>query len=181
MRIVHLSFGVVMLAMSQTPGSFDGNIILGRPTDHSITASVMSAGGLEAYLEFGVAGGRYTNQTAAATLPPGRPAEFVLEKLRPNTRYYYRLRYRRAREARYAEGDENSFETQRSPGSIFTFGVQGDSHPERGNSMYHPDLYRRTLENVRHARPDFKRNSRHPGLSALRRRRVSVGHYRFGP
>ena len=37
----------------------------------------------------------------------------------------------------------------------FTFGVQGDSHPERLDRMYHPDLYVRTMEIVRHDRPDF--------------------------
>ena len=33
--------------------------------------------------------------------------------------------------------------------------MQGDSHPERRNIMYHPDLYLRTLRQVANARPDL--------------------------
>ena len=63
-------------------------------------------------------------------------------------RYYYRFRSPQP-------GPENTFHTQRAPGSTSTFGVQGDSHPERLGKMYDPDLYVRNLENVRNDRSDF--------------------------
>jgi hypothetical protein len=54
-----------------------------------------------------------------------------------------------------SEGSEYSFHTQRSPGSTFTFALQGDSHPERYGKMYDPDLYVLTMNNVSRDQPDF--------------------------
>jgi hypothetical protein len=59
----------------------------------------------------------------------------VLEPLKPDTRYFYRLRHRQPGQADFAEAPQSSFHTQRSPGSTFIFGVQGDSHPERLDRM----------------------------------------------
>ena len=129
--------------------------ILGRPTDRSITVSVLAAEDLESFVEYGVQPGAYAAKTAATKSASGKPFEILLEKLKPNTRYYYRLRYRRPGETAYAAGADCTFHTQRAPGSGFIFGVQGDSHPERLNRMYQPELYVRTMENVRRDRPDF--------------------------
>lgn len=131
------------------------NQILGRPTDHSITLSVLAPNNGEVFVEYGVKPGAYTGKTKAAAVQSGKPVEIALDSLRPGTRYYYRLRHRQAGEAAYVAGAENSFETQRPSGSTFTFGVQGDSHPERLDRMYRPELYLRTMENVRRDRPDF--------------------------
>ena len=85
-------------------------LALGRPTDRSITLSVLAPTDLEAYAEYGTAPGQYPEQT---------------------------------------------FMTQRAAGSTFTFGVQGDSHPERDGEMFDAELYARTVERVREERPDF--------------------------
>lgn len=37
----------------------------------------------------------------------------------------------------------------------FSFGVQGDSHPERAGKMFSADLYRLNLQNVAKANPAF--------------------------
>lgn len=129
-------------------------VILGRPTDHTIALSVLATGNLEAFVEYGVEPRAYTEKTPPIKSQAGKPFEILLGHLKPNTHYAYRLRYRTPGDAQYALGSEESFETQRSPGSVFTFGVQGDSHPERRNSMYDPDLYLRTMRDVR-AQPDF--------------------------
>ena len=39
------------------------SVILGQPTDKSVTASILSAEPCEAYIEFGPAGGNYTHKT----------------------------------------------------------------------------------------------------------------------
>jgi hypothetical protein len=129
--------------------------ILGRPTGRSITVSVLAAVELEVFFEYGVAPGAYKATTSAMRSQPGKPLDVLLEPLQPNTRYYYRMRHRRPGEGGYSAGVEYSFQTQRAPGSAFTFGVQGDSHPERRNTMYDPDLYVRTMQNVERDRPDF--------------------------
>jgi phosphodiesterase/alkaline phosphatase D-like protein len=69
--------------------------------------------------------------------------------LQPNKRYFYRIRYLNS------SGQEHSFFTQRSPGSTFTFDIQGDSHPERTKNQFNPDLYTRTLLSAAADQPDF--------------------------
>lgn len=44
--------------------------------------------------------------------------------------------------------------TQRSPGSTFSFDIQGDSHPERPQQN-DPELYRGTLLSAASDQPDF--------------------------
>ena len=144
--VVALCLGLWAQRQNQAPLTFTQ--ILGRPTGHSITVSVLSPEDLEAYFEYGVKPGVYTAKTIAAKIQADKPLEILLDKLQPNTRYYYRMRSPHA-------GPEYTFQTQRTPGNTFTFGVQGDSHPERLNRMYNPDLYVRTMQNVQKDRPDF--------------------------
>ena len=155
MRTLRAALLVAVAAMSQTQPVFDGTVILGRPTNRSVVVGVMSAGGGEVFIEYGTQAGSYGSTTGPVAIAASKPLEIALDKLKPNTHYFYRLRYRLGGAAEYAAGEAGSFETQRTPGSAFTFGVQGDSHPERTNSMFHPDLYARTLDNVRRDRPDF--------------------------
>ena len=150
-----LLVGVFGYGLAQAPGTFDGSIILGRPTDRSITLNVLANRSLATYVEYGIRPGAYAGKTGVAKLEPGKPLEIALEPLKRDTRYYYRLRYRQPGAAEYSAAAENSFHTQRPPGGTFTFGVQGDSHPERLDRMYRPDLYVRTIEIVRRDRPDF--------------------------
>ncbi len=145
----------VMILLSPVFADSTMTLILGRPTGHSITVSVLADRDLEAFVEYGIKPGAYPGKTAATKSQANKPFEVLLDRLTPNTRYYYRLRCSESSEAEYTAGAEYSFHTQRPAGSTFTFGLQGDSHPERLDRMYHPDLYVRTMENVRRDRPDF--------------------------
>ena len=129
--------------------------ILGRPTDRSIAVSVLAPWEIEFLVEYGVSPGRYAAKTASKKSGAGQPVEIEIDGLKPDTRYYYRLRSRQQRNSDYLEGEENSFHTQRAPGSTFTFALQGDSHPERYGKMYDPDLYLITMNNVSKDQPDF--------------------------
>ena len=101
--------------------------VLGRPSDRSITLSVLSPVDLEAYVEYGVKAGEYTTKTDVATAGAGVPLEIGITGLQPNTRYHYRLRDRRPGETAFREGQPGSFHTQRTPGATFAFALQGDS------------------------------------------------------
>jgi hypothetical protein len=131
------------------------SLVLGRPTDKSVTASVLCAEGLKGYCEYGIAPGDYTRKTAVVTFPAGEPVDVVLDRLPPDKQCFYRLRYRKPGEGAFAEGAEHSFHTQRAPGSAFAFALQGDSHPEREGKMYDPGLYAQTMRNVAKDPPDF--------------------------
>lgn len=136
-----------------TPSSL--NIVLGRPTATSIAASVLGDPGTEVYFEYGTAPASYAGQTLVETTAAGAPVVIEFAGLRPDTRYYYRARYRLRAETRFFADVESTFHTQRSPGSTFSFGVQGDSHPEREGKMFSPDLYALNMRNAAARQPDF--------------------------
>ncbi len=145
---------VAFLADNGPTGIFDGTIVLGRPTDSSITINVLSNEQLEAYFEYGTQSGVYADWTATSKIAAGVPFEDVIAYLQPNTRYYYRMRFRGSGGDEFKEGQEYTLHTQRTPGSTFTFGVQGDSHPER-TKRFDPNLYTRTLLTAASDLPDF--------------------------
>jgi len=132
-----------------------GSVVLGCPTDHSIVANILSTTSVQFYLEYGLAPGVYPYQSATTNAPAGSPVGIVLTPLASNTRYYYRLRYKGASDTSYLADTMHTFVTQRPPGSTFTFCVQGDSHPERVNTMFNSDLYSRTLRTAAADQPDF--------------------------
>ena len=140
----------------------DYNVLLGSPTGSSVTASVLAAPGASVYVEYGTSPaspGKYGSQTAAVTPPASQTtnpvATVMLTGLSPNTRYYYRVNVRAEGASTYVPGDEHAFWTQRAPGSTFSFGVQGDSHPERAGKMFHTDLYKLTMDEVAKRQPDL--------------------------
>jgi UDP-2,3-diacylglucosamine pyrophosphatase LpxH len=127
------------------------DLILGRPTSTSVTASVLSYTQAEAYLEGGTQPGNYTVHTPTVQLPAGEPVSIVLQPLLPDTTYYYRLQRREGGGA-FAASDEFHFHTQRPPGSAFTFTIIADSHlDERTDTT----LYQTTLRNILAEAPDF--------------------------
>ena len=127
------------------------DIILGRPTDRAVTASVLSYRATEGYIEWGTERGTYPGRTAPVQFAAGIPVEIALPGLMPNTKYYYRLRTRTG-SGDFATSDEYRFHTQRAPGSAFTFTIQADSHlDERAD----PALYTTALRNALADNPDF--------------------------
>jgi UDP-2,3-diacylglucosamine pyrophosphatase LpxH len=146
------------LAGAYNASDFVATEILGRPTDTSVTVNVVPAGGMDFYYEYGATPGTYTARTVSQFAAAGAPIETLIDGLQPNTRYYYRIRY--AGTASRAgtgttSGIEHSFMTQRTPGSTFTFDIQGDSHPERVKKQFNADLYVRTLTSAASDQPDF--------------------------
>lgn len=135
----------------------DGGLtqVLGRPTDRSVALSVLPSEDAEVYAEYGSEAGSYSARTPVLLARAGEPLGIDIGHLKPDTRYFYRLRDRTPGGTAFREGQPFSFHTQRAPGRSFTFALQGDSHPERAGRMFDAALYRRTLDGVRNARPDF--------------------------
>ncbi|MBL8173188.1 MAG: metallophosphoesterase family protein [Bryobacterales bacterium] len=128
------------------------DLILTRPTNRSVTASILAYDNLEGFMEYGARPGVYPGRTARFQLSKGEPRQVVLEALQPDTRYYYRLRHRTPGASGFAESAQWTFHTQRAPAAPFTFAVQADSHLDENAS---PDVYRLTLGNMLAAKPDF--------------------------
>jgi hypothetical protein len=130
-------------------------LVLGRPTDRSVTLSLLPPADLEVQVEYGAAAAALDMRTPESSLKGGEPAEIVLDRLQPDTRYYYRVRTGRPGEKGLHDSETHAFHTQRAPGRPFTFAVQGDSHPERAGRMFDAELYKRTLERAARDQPDF--------------------------
>ena len=150
-----LLLGVVVVSADR-PGAQTGdgeNIILGRPTDDSIVVHVLAEQGTQVSVEYGDSPGQFSERTEPIAASVDGTAVITVDGLDPGSVYHYRVTYTDANGSR--NGEEYSFRTQRSRSTPFSFGVQGDSHPERLTIMYHPDLYARTMALVADAQPDL--------------------------
>ena len=83
--------GIIPEAGVETRGC---NIILGRPTNSSVTLSILLVQNSEAYLEYGLSPGAYSTKSAVFEVIKDIPAEVDLKGLSAGTKYYYRIRYR---------------------------------------------------------------------------------------
>jgi hypothetical protein len=141
--------------ISQANGDFALPTILCRPTGSSIVVNVVPAAKMDLYVEYGTTSGSYGSKTAQQSAAAGTPMEIALTGLSSNTRYYYRLEYKKQGAGTFITTSENSFSTARTKGSTYTFCVQADSHPERSKNMYDPSLYMINMQNVVSEQPDF--------------------------
>jgi len=130
------------------------SLVLGRVSDCSVTVSALAKEPLEGVFEYGAASGSNRRKIGLTSFPAGQPVELVFDNLQPDTEYVYRLQVRKPGEAAFSIRPDCRFHTQRASGSTFTFGVQGDSHPERPQ-MNDPELYARTLLTAAGGKPDF--------------------------
>jgi predicted phosphodiesterase len=129
------------------------DIVIGRPTQTSITISVLSYSDATVQVHYGTTPGAYTEATAQTHVPAEAVREIVLKGLRADTRYHYRLMHRKADEGEpEAALTEGTFHTQRPTGTPFTFTVQADSHLDENTE---PGLYAQTLRNALADSPDF--------------------------
>ncbi len=129
------------------------SIILGRPTDTSITASILFDRNVEYYFEYGTQTGNYTNQTSITSNTANIPDEYDFSKLSPDTKYFYRLKYRLKGANDFAVSDEYFFHTQRSKGSSFRFLIEADEHLYDKKGVR--SMYKTTLQNQAKDSADF--------------------------
>jgi hypothetical protein len=126
------------------------NVMLGRPTDSSVTLNVYSQEDIEVKVGY-----RWLDAdwkfTAPVTLDGGSTHEFELQELIPNREVSYQL-FLPSGEPLPGTYTKGVFHTARPAGTSFTFTVQADSHLD-GQTI--PALYEQTLSNAVAASPDF--------------------------
>ena len=81
--------------------------ILGRPENTSISVNVIFSQVVQVYFEYGTVKGNYPFSTQPVTSNSNEPVEVRLSGLLPDTRYWYRTRYRLPGEPAYKEGEEH--------------------------------------------------------------------------
>lgn len=139
------------------------SVIVGRPTETTVTLSILSSEAFEGELQFGERAETLNKRVAVRKIEAGVPTEVEITGLKPATRYVYRLVGKPiggtgtggSGSAAANIREDGAFQTKRSEGGSFVFCVQGDSHPERLGKMFHPALYERTLRNALADKPDF--------------------------
>jgi hypothetical protein len=127
--------------------------ILGRPTNSSVTMSILFDQQEEVYWEYGNSSGIYNLKTATHTTVKDTALEVDFVNLAPDTKYFYRTRYRSpGTSSAFSAGPEHTFHTQRAHGTSFSFAVEADPHLDT-NSI--PAAYSLTLQNILAHQPDF--------------------------
>ena len=127
-------------------------VILGRPTDTSVTAHIVANENMDYFIEYGSDPNEFAHQTEIFSMLADDANAVLLEGLDPNTQYFYRLWKRPTELNDFQSDDTFTFYTQRSTGTAFTFSVQADSHLDEQSV---PELYKTTLANELDDMPDF--------------------------
>ena len=145
--------GALFLVSAEGASAQSPNIILGRPTDTSVTASIMFSTAQYCYVEYGAAPSSYSSSTTIVQVKANVPEEILLNKLKADSRYWYRLRYNSSGSGVFAATPEYNFHTQRKPGSAFTFTIEADEHLYDKKGI--ANMYKVTLANQAADQPDF--------------------------
>jgi hypothetical protein len=131
------------------------NSILGRPSNSSISISILSQSAGSGYIEYGISGKTFPSKSNTLQLNIGIPTVFELKGLKSNQKYFYRVRSKTNAESSYSIGKTNFFQTKKNSGKEFSFSLHGDTHPERNGKMFNLDLYNVTLANIASQKNDF--------------------------
>jgi hypothetical protein len=146
------------------PVLFFNSEFLSNPTADSIQISVVPAeNDANLYVEYGTVSGTYPFSTATQATISGTRNIFSPTGLSPETKYYYRVRYKRTQATLFGARTEHTFKTKKSIGTQFSFGIETDSHIYQkwsqnkcGELDYNALLvFQQTLNNVSDSNADF--------------------------
>ncbi len=132
--------------------SFYCRELLGRPTTNSITIHACSDKSLNVCYEYGSDSNSFSNQTSIITTYDSIPFVVKLTGLSPDTKYYYRMKYRLSGTTPFLYRNIHSFRTRRQSGSNFNFAIEADPHMDT-NSV--PAVFTLTMQNIALRNPDF--------------------------
>lgn len=138
---------------TETPSVSDFTILMGRPTDKSITMNIVSSKDLDIIIEYGTAPATYNSATPLQRITKAVPAVIDLANLKGDSKYYYRIKYKEPSASDFTQDVEHYFRTQRAKGSTYKFTIEADPHlyDKKGNI----NLMKITLANQLNDAPDF--------------------------
>ncbi len=128
--------------------------ILGRPTNTSVSMNILFDQPSEVYWEYGTSSGSYPLKTQSFSTMKDTPLRVDFTGLTANTKYYYRTRFHASGAVTdFLAGSEHTFQTQRVPGSTFTFTIEADEHLYDKKGVQ--SIYQICLNNQASDKPDF--------------------------
>lgn len=136
----------MMAAFTATPGL---DVVLGRPTDVSITLSIRHAS-KDPLIDLSYWPTNFPHQVTnrALALSQGQTQEIILAKLKPDTGYVYQLKPR----GQTTPLLTGQFHTQRPSGRTYTVTITADSHLDQHTDT---QLYQHTLQQALSDGADF--------------------------
>lgn len=149
----HILIIIYFVSIFHTLSGQTLNIVLGRPTDKSITMNILFDAKVIFYVEYGTTSGNYSGKNQENRTDANVPFVETLTNLSAYTRYFYRISYRLTSEIKWKVSPEYSFQTWRPPGKSFSFTIEADPHPY-DKKCYHP-LWDIALQNQLNDNADF--------------------------
>lgn len=131
---------------------FKGTVILGRPTQNTVTASITSDIASLIYLEWGESAGGVAQRSAVYEASILKPAVVVMDQLLPQKKYSYRVFYKPQGATSYLQTESYFFQPPRGEGESYDFVIQSDSHLLNKADQ---GLYRQSMETISSLKPDF--------------------------
>jgi hypothetical protein len=121
--------------------AFLGKELLCRPTPTSVEVNIIPHASTEAFVEWGDNPAFFENFTMPVTIAPGAAQHFLMDDLTPDSRVYYRLRYRKAGQGQYKTGTTHNFLTLPEPGEPARICFTTDMHVTNTDALgYTEDL-----------------------------------------
>lgn len=153
MKYVRILLYILFFYTSSSVNGQDINLIIGRPTDTSITLSVLSNKNGVVFYEWGEQTKQYTAKSLNYNVIIDQPIEIEIGRLKPNTRYYSRLGYKSSdTSGSIIYKEESTFNTQRSKNSMFSFAVEADPHLDTNTN---PESFALSLKHMLSKKIDF--------------------------
>ncbi len=153
MNFRKILFALLLIGKGSTANAQNCNVILGRPTDTSMTANLLFDQNVTTYLEYGLVSGSYTMSTSPINVNASVATDIDMRFLKGNTRYYYQVKFKKTGAASYLNTPEFSFITQRAKGETFTFTLEADEHLYDKKGV--KNMYEVCLQNQANDKPDF--------------------------
>ncbi len=144
---------IIGMLLFSTLSAQNLNIILGRPTDNAVTASILFDKDVDYFIEYGTVSGSYPTKSVAYKGLAGKPDEIDITGLTASTKYFYRVNYKLITSVNYTISTEYSFHTQRLKGEEFSFTLEADEHLYDKKGV--KNMYQVTLNNQAKDKPDF--------------------------
>jgi hypothetical protein len=137
---------------SESVNNMDLSVLLGRPTDSSITLNILSQSNTELSIIYGVSLDNPDRDKSGISVKAGTPAEIDISDLQSDTQYYYAIEYEPENNSELQPVLKGSFHTARQVNSSFTFAIEADPHLDEQSD---PEVYRQALTNMLSDNPDF--------------------------
>lgn len=148
--------GLIMnISWAYSPNRNSGgfNVIVTRPTDSSVTISVISLlpGWTAVTIDYWPTAMKlFTHSTQTQALPQYVPVSFDISGLAFNTNHTYQIHYQSGNTQIYIQS--YTFRTARPPGDSFSFAIEADPHHDLDHNY---PMMNATYSNIVKQKPDF--------------------------